>query len=77
MVGWGLGWQSFRLKKKSERKKYSEINLKKGNPTFLPTHEKKIGKFSKILCMTLEIITSKLSKGEWIRFFCMAKKTYT
>ena len=36
--GWsGFGMAKFQIFKKSEReKKYSEINLKKGNPTFLP-----------------------------------------
>ena len=39
IVGWLVGdWDGKLqiLKKKSERKKYSEKNLKKGNPTFLP-----------------------------------------
>ena len=37
MVGRGLGWQNFRFKKNlKEEEKYSEINLKKGNPAFLP-----------------------------------------
>ena len=36
--GWsGIGMANFRFLTKSERKKkYSEINLKNGNPTFLP-----------------------------------------
>ena len=42
MVGWGLGWQNFRLKKILKKKKYSDINLKKGNATFLPFFHKKI-----------------------------------
>ena len=36
MVGRGLGWQISDLKKILKKKIYSEINLKKGNPTFLP-----------------------------------------
>ena len=38
--GWsGIGMAKFQIFEKSERrKKYSEINLKKGNPTFLPKY---------------------------------------
>ena len=37
MVSWGLGWQNFRVKKKSktEEKNLKLVFLKKGNPVFL------------------------------------------
>ena len=40
IVGWlvKFGMANFRFLKKSKRKKNSEINLKKGNPTFLPDY---------------------------------------
>ena len=40
----------FQIFKKSERKeKYSDINLKKGNPTFLPHKESNTGELLKHL----------------------------
>ena len=36
MVGRGLGWQISDFFLSEREKKYSEIIMKKGNPTFLP-----------------------------------------